>query len=85
MAREMDRWSEVALYRQLAAILRDQIKAGELEPGQALPSESYLKEQHHLSRGTVKKALELLAEEGWTQLVRTRGSRVRPREEWPEQ
>lgn len=85
MAREVDRWSEVTYYEQMASILRDQIKAGEFEPGQGIPSETTLMQQHSLSRGTVRRAIEILAQEGWLETVPRRGSRVRPRADWPEQ
>lgn len=84
MAREIDRWSEVTYYEQLAGILREQIRRGELEPGQGIPSETTLMQQHGLSRGTVRRAIELLAHAGWVETVPRRGSRVRPREDWPE-
>ena len=84
MAREVDRWSEVTYYEQLAQILREQILRGELEPGQGIPSEVTLMQAHGLSRGTVRHAIEILAHAGWLETVPRRGSRVRPREDWPE-
>lgn len=73
---EIDRWSEVPYYQQLAAILRTQIERGELGPGQHLPSEAALMRRHRLARGTVRKALEVLRGEGLIQTVRQRGSKV---------
>jgi DNA-binding GntR family transcriptional regulator len=84
MAREIDRWSEVTYYEQLASILRDQIQRGEFEPGQGIPSETTLMQAHSLSRGTVRRAIEMLAQDGYLETVARRGSRVRPREDWPE-
>lgn len=75
-AGEIDRWSEEPYYQQLAAILRGQIERGELAPGQPLPSEAAIMRRHELSRGTVRKALEVLRGEGLIETARTRGSRV---------
>ncbi len=79
MAREIDRWAEEPYYQQLAAILRADIRSGGLGPGEALPSEPQLMHTYGVSRGTVRKALEVLRDEGLIETVRRRGSRVRPR------
>lgn len=80
MPGEIDRWSGEFYYQQLAGILRGQIGRGELEPGQRLPSEQELMDTYEVSRGTVRKALEVLREEGVIQTVPIRGSRVTPSE-----
>jgi GntR family transcriptional regulator len=49
-------------YRQLAAILRDRIGAGEITG--MLPSERYLAQEHAVAMSTVRRALALLREEG---------------------
>jgi DNA-binding GntR family transcriptional regulator len=82
MGQEIDRRSEEWYYLQLARILRGQIEAGELEPGQALPSDMRLMQEYGLSRGTVRQALEILRDEGYVQTVKQRGSWVRPRGDW---
>ena len=51
-------------YRQLAAILRDQIESGELAPGQQLPSVITLAGTYELAVPTVRKAITLLKDEG---------------------
>ena len=51
-------------YRAIADELRGRVKAGEPGPGRLLPSESELSRAHAVSRVTVRKALELLREEG---------------------
>ena len=76
MAREIDRWAEEPYYSQLAAILRADIRSGRLKPGEALPSEPQLMHEYGVSRGTVRKALEVLRDEGAVQTVHRRGSRV---------
>jgi GntR family transcriptional regulator len=48
----------------IAATLREQIVAGELAPGSALPSEATLSTRFKVSRGTVRQALATLRAEG---------------------
>lgn len=59
------------LYRQLAAALEEQIRQGELRPGDRLPSENELREDLRVSRATVTKALDELMARGL--LVREQG------------
>lgn len=61
-------YSEVPLYRQLAAILRKRIENGELPPGRPIPSKRALRQEHGVSGQTVDKAVRILKDEG---LVRT--------------
>jgi DNA-binding GntR family transcriptional regulator len=65
----IDHEAETPPYAQLAAILRAQIASGELRPGRALPSLTYLMQHYGLSRNTVRRAIAVLTDEG---LVRTR-------------
>lgn len=51
-------------YREIAGILRGLLASGEYVPGRLLPSESDLSEQFSASRVTVRRALELLRDEG---------------------
>jgi DNA-binding GntR family transcriptional regulator len=44
-------------YRRIATALRTTITAGELQPGDALPSEAALMTAHGVSRGTARQAL----------------------------
>ncbi len=82
--REIDRWSEVPYYEQLAALLADQIRSGGLAPGEPIPSEPRLMQDYGgVARGTVRRALELLREQGWIETVYRRGSRVAPPDRWP--
>ena len=61
------------LHRRISEELRRQISAGELRPGDALPSESALVSRFGVSRGTVRQALATLRAEG-----AIAGSRGRP-------
>ena len=58
------RGTPVPPYRQLAAILRGQIEAGELAPGQQLPSVIALAGEYQIAVPTVRKAISLLKAEG---------------------
>jgi GntR family transcriptional regulator len=72
---EVNRRDPTPLHEQLAAILRAQIASGEITD--MLPSESYLQQQHGISRGTVRRAIAILADEGLVFTIRARGTFVR--------
>ncbi len=65
------------MYRQIADALREKITAGELKPGDALPTESSLQETFSVSRVTVRQALKLLTEEQIIESIQGSGSYVR--------
>ncbi|MEV0149124.1 MULTISPECIES: GntR family transcriptional regulator [unclassified Nonomuraea] len=71
------------LWEQLAAIVREQIQAGDLQPRQLVPSESALQNEYDVSRGTVRRAMAALGEEGWVVTIQGRGTYVAPQESWP--
>ncbi|HEY6313290.1 MAG TPA: GntR family transcriptional regulator [Streptosporangiaceae bacterium] len=48
------------MYRQIAESLREQIESGKLRPGQQLPTELELREEHGASRNTVRDAIKWL-------------------------
>jgi GntR family transcriptional regulator len=73
----VDHRSPTPLYVQLAAILREQITSGELASNAPLASESYLQQEHGVSRVTVRKAVEVLRNEGLIYTLPQRGSYVR--------
>lgn len=61
----------------LVTLLANRITAGELAPGQLLPSERALAEEHGLSRSMVREALRTLAARRLIDVQPGRGSRVR--------
>jgi DNA-binding GntR family transcriptional regulator len=63
-------------YRQIADDLRRRVGSGDLAPGDMVPSELTLVEQHGVSRGTVRSALALLVDEGLIEVVPGQGRRV---------
>ena len=54
-------------YRTLADQLREEIRGQEWKAGRRLPTEAELSERFSVSRQTVRRALQLLAEEGVVQ------------------
>ncbi|MFF3359583.1 GntR family transcriptional regulator [Streptomyces sp. NPDC002917] len=72
---ELDRDAMTPMYVQLANVLRDRIRRGEIPVGRRLPSQSELEAETGgvVSRRTIKSALELLAAEGLVQGVQGKG------------
>jgi DNA-binding FadR family transcriptional regulator len=68
---------EAAMYQQLASLLRDQIRSGQLRPLQHLPSETALMQEHGLARDTVRRAIAVLRAEGLIVVEPGRGTWVR--------
>ncbi|WP_338146220.1 winged helix-turn-helix domain-containing protein [Streptomyces boncukensis] len=54
-----------APFEQLADDLREQIRSGDIAPGQKLPSVRELTERLGFASATVQKALRVLRGEGW--------------------
>ncbi|RMB79956.1 GntR family transcriptional regulator [Streptomyces shenzhenensis] len=71
----LDRDAMTPLYVQLANVLRERIRNGEVPVGRRLPSQAELEEETGgtVSRRTIKSALELLADEGLVQGVQGKG------------
>jgi len=76
----VDHMNPIPLYTQLADILREMIKSGELQPRSLLPSESYLQQEQGVSRGTVRMAISILRDEGLVVTISGRGTFVKERE-----
>lgn len=64
------------LYRQLKDILVDRIIKNIYPKGSFLPTELQLEEEFKLSKITIRKAVELLAQEGWVEKKAGLGTRV---------
>ena len=62
---------ETPQYRRLYELLRGLIEGGSYESGDLLPSENELCTTHHLTRPTVRKALDMLVNEGF--IIRQQG------------
>jgi len=59
-----DRAGREIRYRHIAAVLRDRITTGRYPPGGVLPSEAHLGSEFAVSRVTVRRALEVLRDDG---------------------
>jgi GntR family transcriptional regulator len=72
---ELDRDAMTPLYVQLANVLRDRIRSGQIPVGRRLPSQAELEVETGgaVSRRTIKSALEVLADEGLVQGVQGKG------------
>jgi GntR family transcriptional regulator len=81
LARMIDPSADRAVFRQLADLLREQIESGALGPGDPLPSELRLVQEHGISRTTVRQAIAQLRTEGLVSVERPRGTFVRIPEE----
>ena len=64
-------------YAALASVLKGRIVAGEWPPGSALPAEQMLAAEHGVALGTLRRALELLAEQGMIERLHGRGTFVK--------
>jgi DNA-binding GntR family transcriptional regulator len=76
----IDRDSYEPAYAQLANILRRQVAAGVFRPGDQLPSEAMLCQSYQVSPMTVRRTINLLAEEGVVSAIQGRGTFVKPLE-----
>jgi GntR family transcriptional regulator of arabinose operon len=66
-----------ALYSQVLNDIRERILAGDLTAGERLPTELDIAQQHHVSRGTVRQALNILVNEGLLERIQGSGTFVR--------
>ena len=66
----------VPRYYQLVEILQKRLQSGEFQPGDQFPTEERLCLEHGLSRGTVRRALNILVDEGWLRREQGRGTFV---------
>ncbi len=77
---QIDRTSYEPAYAQLAGILRRQVAAGLFRPGDQLPSEAMLCRDYQVSPMTVRRTINLLADEGVVITAQGRGTFVKPME-----
>lgn len=73
----IDGRSGVPAHRQMADDLRRRIVAGELGPGELLPTEAQLGHEYGVGRATVRMAVATLRGEGLVVVERGTGTRVR--------
>lgn len=68
-----------ALYVEIYHAILKSIQANEYPENSPLPSERYLCEKYHVSRSTIRQALNLLQESGVVYTVHGNGSFIKPR------
>jgi len=74
----IDRSSYEPAYAQLVNILRQSMAAGILRPGDQLPSEAQLCERYGVSPMTVRRAINMLVDQGVIVAEQGRGTFVKP-------
>jgi DNA-binding GntR family transcriptional regulator len=72
----LDREGPVPVYKQIAGIIRGQIDGGELEPGDAVPSEAELEAEYGIARMTARRVARELREQGLVYTVQGEGTFV---------
>ncbi|MEJ2740306.1 MAG: GntR family transcriptional regulator [Dehalococcoidia bacterium] len=80
--RKVDRNSFEPSYAQLVRILQEEIETGRLRPGDRLPSESQLCAHHGVSHMTIRRAINILVEQGVILTEQGRGTFVKPMQFW---
>lgn len=79
----IDLASPTPVYRQIADALRALMVEGALAPGDPLPTVRALAADLGVHHNTVAEAYRQLAAEGWLDLRRHHGARIKPREQPP--
>jgi GntR family transcriptional regulator len=77
--RSLETTSGVPLYQQIFVLLRNQIQSGDLAPGALVMGEVDLCAAFKVSRITARRALNELAQQGFVERTRGRGTIVSPR------
>ncbi|MEI6157324.1 MAG: GntR family transcriptional regulator, partial [Atribacterota bacterium] len=72
----LDRKTPIPLYYQLIEMIRKQVETSVLSPGVTIPSERELSEKYHISRPTVRQAIQELVHEGLLYRERGKGTFV---------
>lgn len=67
---------KISLPDQIATLMRKEIFTGVYKPGEKLPSERELADRFRISRLTLRKALGVLAQEGWIEISQGRNMMV---------
>lgn len=81
---DLDRESELPVYRQIADWLARRIELGELQPRRPIPSEKTLGQEFPgVARTTIRRAIAHLRDKGLVYTVPQRGTYVTPAEDRP--
>lgn len=79
MSKELDFSGRTQLYFQLYDILLEKITAGEYKPGELMPTENDLIQTYGISRITVRRAMDMLMNDGLIVKRRGYGTCVQPK------
>jgi len=66
----------IPLYFQLKTLILDEIKSGNYEMGNMIPTEKEFSETFQISRTTVRQAITELVQEGWLYRIKSKGTFV---------
>lgn len=66
---KIDRGGPIPPYRQVAAAIRERIQSGEIPPGRRIPSLVELEAEFEVARDTLRKAVQVLKDEGLVKTV----------------
>jgi DNA-binding GntR family transcriptional regulator len=80
--KRVDRRSFEPSYTQLVNIIKEQVANGELRAGDRLSSESQLCKYHRVSPMTVRRAINILVEQGVVITEQGRGTFIKPIQVW---
>jgi DNA-binding GntR family transcriptional regulator len=80
--KKVDRRSHEPSYTQLVNIIKEQVASGDLRAGDRLPSESQLCKYHRVSPMTVRRAINILVEQGVVIAEQGRGTFIKPIQVW---
>jgi DNA-binding GntR family transcriptional regulator len=73
---KIDPTAKLPPYKQVANILAEMIRQGELAKGARIPSESELMDEYEIGRSTARRTVAWLREQELIETVPTRGSYV---------
>ncbi|GAA4891664.1 hypothetical protein GCM10023405_07220 [Streptomonospora salina] len=73
MVMTIDREGPVPPYLQIAAVLRTRIADGSIPPGRRIPSLVELEAEFQAARDTLRKAIQVLKDEGLVETVQGMG------------
>lgn len=74
----VSRDSPIALYLQIANLLKQEILSKKIKPGENIGSQRELEERFHVSKITIRKAIEILEKEGLVITSQGKGTFVKP-------
>lgn len=72
----IDKSSVIPIYYQLFKLLEEQIRRGDLKPGEAIPTEHEISSHFEISRMTVRRAIAELVSAGMVYAQQGRGTFV---------